>query len=220
MIDKSATLSKILTFFDGLSNADKLMLSEYAVFKSLKSGSALLSQTDECRGLVAVIRGRMRASSVSSNGKEITLYRLIDGDCCIMSASCLLKSIDFGISLCAEKDSEIFIIPTVIYEKLQKYDIVKDFTLSELSGRFSDVFWVLNQFVFQGLEKRLAYTLIEHSHLFNSSTLALTHEQIARDLGTAREVVSRLLKKFARAGFIKSSRGEIVILDRESLEKM
>lgn len=215
------SLNKVLSFYDNLNDVDKELIIKTGRYIKYKKSSNLINNTDECMGLVLIIKGQIRAYTVSEEGKEITLYRLIEGDICIMSASCMLKEITFNISLTFEKDSEIFVIPANIYDELnKKYAEVKSYTLNLVNSRFSEVMWVFEQYVFTKMASRIAALLLEHSTYYEDNIIKITHEDLARDLGTAREVVTRMLKQFEEENLIKMSRGKIEILDIKALSRI
>lgn len=159
---------------------------------------------------------------LSDEGKEVTLYRLFPGDICIFSASCVLESITFDVNVDAEEDSECVVVGGCAYEGLwQKSDEVKIFTYETALSRFSDVMWVMQQILFMSMDKRLAIFLLDESAKLGTDTVKLTHEQIAKYMGSAREVVSRMLKYFATEGIITASRSEgIKIIDKKRLRAM
>lgn len=220
--DIEPILSDNLVFYNKLDDSDKKMMIDSALVKKYNKGQILIEGGSECIGLIIVVTGQLRIYTVSDEGKEITFFRLLEGDSCILSAaSCMLKDISFDINISFEKNSETIIIPTSVYEKINARDInVKSFTLDLVSSRFSDVIWVLEKYVFKGLAPRLAEDLIDKSLLQDSLTLKITHEEIAKDLGTAREVVTRLLKRFAQDGIVNLNRGSIEIIDVEALKNI
>lgn len=214
-------LEKSLIFYNKLSLEQKDLIINSSIVKKYIGGTILIRGGTECAGLVIVRSGQIRAYTVSEEGKEITLYRLIDGDICIMSASCMLKDLNFSISLNIENDSELVIIPTKIFEGINEHNIdVKSFTLNLVSSRFTDVMWVLQQYVFQGMAKRLANALLEQSTLNDTEILSITHDELARDLGSAREVITRLLKQFSDDGYVSLRRGKIKIIDMKALRNI
>lgn len=209
-----------LPFFEQLSQNDKELVLKYGRINNFLKGNSLINNNNECVGLVLILGGKLRAYTVSPEGKEITLYRLIDGDTCIMSAGCMLREITFEISFMFEEATTILIVPANIYTELnEKYNHVKSYTLDLVNGRFSDVMWVLEQFVFTKLATRLAGLLLEHSAYSQDDTIHVTHEDLARDLGTAREVITRVLKEFEQEKLIKLYRGRIELLDIARLNK-
>ena len=165
-------------------------------------------------------KGRLRAYIVDSEGKEITLFRLLDYDICIFSASCIMNDIDFDVYIAAETDMEGLLIRSRAYQKVTREEIAAANYMNDLViSRMSDVMWVLEQIVFKSFDRRLAAFLLEQTELENADKIAITHEEIANHLGSAREVVSRMLKYFEREGMVKLSRGAVEIVDREALEK-
>jgi len=176
---------------------------------------------DECSGVEILKSGMERVYISSPDGREITLYRLLDNDVCMMSAACMLNNISFNISLEAETDCEIIIIPPEIYQCLSDSNTaVKNFTLELVSSKFTDVMWLLEQLVFSNMGSRLANALIEHVALNGGNILDITHEKIASDLGTAREVVTRLLKQFQLDGLVSLSRGKIEVINEKALRNI
>jgi CRP/FNR family transcriptional regulator len=213
-------LSDSLSFWQSLTSEERSLIQEFSVLRSFKKGSLVSESVAGCSGLFIVKTGQLRAFINSADGREISLYRLLPLDVCIMTASCMIKNLSFDVSLCSEKDSELIIIPTNQFEKISKNNpIVKDFMLQIVSSRFSDVMWVLEQLVFTNVGRRLAAALLEHSSLSGSTILNITHIDIANEIGTAREVVTRLLKQFQLDGMVKLSRSRIEITDIAKLGK-
>ena len=214
-------LKNHLPFFNTLTKNHQELISNNGICKVFSKNDDLLNMGSECTGLVALISGQLRAFITSPEGKEITLYRLIDNDICIMTASCLLKDLNFEINFRIEKESNIILIHQIIYNMINNEDaVVKEYTLSLVSSRFSDVMWVVEQLVFSSMGKRLANFLLEHSALEGNNTLHITHEFIANDLGSAREVITRLLKYFQDDGLVKLSRASITIEDYKRLNQV
>ena len=176
----------------------------------------------ECTGVIIVKSGVLRLYLLSEEGKEVTLYRLFPGDVCILSASCVLESLTFDVNIDAEEDSECVVVGGCAYEGLwQRSDAVKIYTYETALSRFSDVMWVMQQILFMSMDKRLAIFLLDEAAKIGSDTIKLTHEQIAKYMGSAREVVSRMLKYFVSEGLITQSRSEgITITDKKSLRKI
>ncbi len=173
----------------------------------------------DCAGLYVIESGQVRAYSISETGREITLFHLFERDVCIFSASCMMKDIRFSIYMQASEDTRTILIPTPIFRQLnQDSAAVSNYTNSILSSRFSDVMWLLDQILFTSMDKRLAQYLLGHFDENDGTALQTTHDEIARDLGTAREVVSRMLKYFQSESMVKLSRGRIELADRKKLE--
>ena len=210
-------VSEFFPMWDSLSDQDKKLIREKSLLRQAKAGD-LLQEDGGCSGLVMVRSGQLRAFYISESGREITLYRLLEGDICILKASCIINSLQFDIVLSAEKDTSFFVLPPEAYKKLMDGSIeISRYTNEIMAGRMSDIMWLMDQIIWQSFDKRLADFLLEESTLDESDTLHITHEAIAHHLGTAREVVTRMLKYFRSEGLIELSRGEITIVDRAGL---
>jgi CRP/FNR family transcriptional regulator len=133
----------------------------------------------------------------------------------------MLKNIRFDVFIEAAQDSETILIPTSVYKNLNQNSLaVSDYTNQLLSSRFSDVVWLLEQILFMSFDRRLAMFLLEESAISGGDTLTTTHEEIAKNMGTAREVVTRMLRYFQSEGLVRLSRGEVRILNRKGLEAL
>jgi CRP/FNR family transcriptional regulator len=171
--------------------------------------------------MVFVRSGCLRVYIMSEEGKDITLYRLHPGEMCMLAASCVLQSITFDVFIDAEEDSECYVINGCALTRVNDNNPdVKIFMLEMAVSRFSDVMWVMQQILFMSMDKRLAIFLYEESARINSDTINLTHEQIARYIGSAREVVSRMLKYFSNEGIVEVSRKGVKIIDKNRLKKL
>ena len=177
---------------------------------------------NECTGVILLKSGALRLYLLSEDGKEITLYRLFPGDMCILSASCVLNTITFDVFIDSEENSECVVVGGCAYEALaNRLPEAKIFALETAVSRFSDVMWVMQQILFMSMDKRLAIFLLDEIAANGTDTVKLTHEQIAKYMGSAREVVSRMLKYFATEGLISTSRSEgIRILDKKRLRDL
>ena len=139
----------------------------------------------------------------------------------MLSASCVLNTVTFDVFVDSEENSECIVIGGCIVEDLSvRLPEVKIFVLETALGRFSDVMWVMQQILFMSMDKRLAIFLLDESVNRKSDVISLTHEQIAKYMGSAREVVSRMLKYFSSEGIVEVSRGGIRILDKNRLRKL
>lgn len=197
------------------------LIASTVIPRTLGRGAVLHNGSMDCAGLVLIKSGQLRAYILSDEGREITLYRLLDRDICLFSASCVMRSVQFEIMISAEKDSEVFIIPPHIFKKLMDESApVANYTNELMATRFSEVMWLIEQIMWKSIDKRLAGFLLEESVLENSNLLNLTHEAIANHLGTAREVVTRMLRYFQGEGFVKLTRRAVEILDKASMEEL
>ena len=208
-------------FWESLSQHDRDTFLRSSMKFEYKRGRTI-HDGNECTGVILVKSGCLRLYMLSDEGKEVTLYRLFPGDTCILSASCVLHTITFDVFIDAEEDSECVVVGGCAYEGLwQRSDAVKIYTYETALSRFSDAMWVMQQILFMSMDRRLAIFLLDESAKTNSDVIKLTHEQIAKYMGSAREVVSRMLKYFASEGLITQSRSEgIKILDKKKLRKI
>lgn len=212
-------LKDFLPVWNKLEENQQRILSESAFERKYLKGDILHNGNYECQGLFCVRSGQIRAFIVSSDGREITLYRLFERDICLFSASCILNSIQFSVIISAEKDSEITVIPSDVYKEIMKTSApLANYTNEILASRFSEVMWLIDQIMWKSFDKRLAAFLKEESVIENSLSLRITHETIGNHLGSPREVVTRMLKYFASEGIVKLSRGVINIIDPPALD--
>ena len=221
MKDRLPSAEVFFPFWDKLSQEHRSDLISFASAKTFGKGTLLLPFQDNCLGLLLIRNGRLRCFIVSDEGKEITLYRLHQFDICLFSASCMMNDIQFDIHIEAEKDTQVLVVPASLYHRLSTQSIDFSNYMNQLiSSRFSDVMWTLEQILFKKMDSRIARSLIDQSDAEDDVRLSVTHDAIARDLGTAREVVTRILKYFRNEGLIGLSRGQIEILDRTGLEML
>ena len=210
----------LFPFWDKISAEDKRAVCENTVSVSYKKG-VTIHDGNECLGMVFVKSGCLRVYIMSEEGKDITLYRLHPGEMCMLAASCVLQSITFDVFIDAEEDSECYVVNGCALSQVNdNTPEVKIFMLEMAVSRFSDVMWVMQQILFMSMDKRLAIFLYEESVRINSDTINLTHEQIAKYIGSAREVVSRMLKYFVSEGIVEVSRKGVKILDKNHLRKL
>ena len=204
-------------FWNKLNDTDKDFLCQNSAIEYFEK-EQVVHNNMECSGLYIVKNGKLRLYMLSEDGKEITLYRLGTGDICMLSASCVLQSITFEVYVDAEMPSECYRINGAAFNALSKRVLeVKNFALETAVQRFSDVMWVMQQIVFMSMDRRLAIFLLDECTANSSDFIGMTHEQIARHLGTAREVVTRMLKHFASDGIIEVTRKGIIIIDKKKL---
>ncbi len=210
-----------LSFFDNLNEEEKRKVDEQLYKRSFKKGTVIHRGRSDCLGLFIIRSGYARAYLVSDEGKEITLFRVLEGECCMFTATCFMQNIDFDVIVEAGSDMDAFILPSKLYSELSTDHIaVADFTNELIARRFSDVMWVMEQIVFMSFDKRLATFLLEQSEVEGTLKLRITHEEIAQHIGTAREVVSRMLKYFVSEGFVRLSRGGIELSDTDKLKRL
>lgn len=213
-------LKENFPFWDKLDEAQKDLLCNNTRALGYKKGTTIHDGT-ECSGVFLVRSGCLRVYIMSDEGKDITLYRLHEGDMCMLAASCVLQAVTFDVFVDAEEDCECYIVGGHAFANIcESCNDAKIFSLETAVARFSDVMWVMQQILFMSADKRLAVFLYDESARTGSDEIKLTHEQIARYMGSAREVVSRLLKYFANEGIIESSRKGIKIIDKKRLRTL
>lgn len=206
--------------WDKLTDAQRRALESEASPRRLEAGEQL-SGAGECVGLLAVRSGRLRAYMISDTGREITLYRLFERDICLFSASCVMRGLQFDVSIEAEQPSEVLVVSPEVYKRVMEESApLANYTNELMASRFSEVMWLVEQILWKSFDRRLAAFLLEESALESSDELRITHERIAAHLGTAREVVTRMLRYFQSEGLVSLSRGTVRIADRQGLEAL
>ena len=189
--------------------------------RTVKKGTVIHGGGSDCTGLLLVKSGQLRAYILSEEGREITIYRLFDRDMCLFSASWMMRSIQFDITIEAEKDTALWVIPVDVYQSIMTESApVANYTNELMATRFSDVMWLIEQIMWKSLDKRVAAFLLEESAIEDSDTLKITHEVVANHLGSHREVITRMLKYFQNEGMVRLSRGTIELTDKTGLEKL
>lgn len=207
--------------WEKLNTAQKSRLLGGLITRKIKKGTIIHNGSMGCTGLLLVKSGQLRAFILSEEGREITIYRLFDMDICLFSASCMIRSIQFEITIEAEKDTELWIIPAEIYKSIMEESApTANYTNELMAARFSEVMWLIEQIMWKSLDKRVAAFLLEESSIEGNDVLKITHETIANHLGSHREVITRMLRYFQNEGIVKLSRGTITILDIKKLEAL
>ena len=216
-----------MTFQDCFPIWDRLDADQQArilgnlVFRSVGKGTILHNGNADCTGLLLVKSGQLRAYIRSDEGREITIYRLFDRDLCLLSASCIMRSIQFEVTIEAEKDTELWVISPEVYQSLMEVSApVANYTNELMASRFSEVMWLMEQVMWKSLDKRLAAFLLEEAAIEGTRALKITHEIIANHLGSHREVVTRMLRYFQSEGMVRLSRGMVQLLDEEKLQRL
>ena len=209
--------SDILPFFDKLGEDDREILIRSAVTARFKKGETV-HDGSHCTGVILLKSGSLRVYMLSEEGKEITLYRHFAGDVCMLSASCALDRITFDVFVDAEEDTDAVVIGGCAFADVaERVPEAKIFALECAVTGFSDVMWVFEQILFMSMDRRLAIFLCDESAKGEGDLIRLTHEQIAKYMGSAREVVSRMLKYFSGEGLVELTRGGVRILDKKRL---
>ena len=217
----SQLFEKTFPFWNQMSSIDKETFLRSSYQTRFAKGTNI-HDGNECTGVILVKSGSLRLYLLSEDGKEITLKRIFAGDLCMLSASCVFSTITFDIFIDSEENSECIVIGGCAYEDLtRRMPEAKIFTLESALAVFSDIMWAMQQILFMSMDKRLAIFLLDEVAKTGHDTIKLTQEQIAKYMGSAREVVSRMLKYFVSEGLVSTSRSEgIRILDKAGLRKL
>lgn len=212
-------LEDIFPCWEKLTIKQQSQLKKHIEERHFLKGQKPHQGSSDCAGLFLIKNGQLRVYILSESGKEVTLYRLFAWDICLFSASCIMKNISFDLHVEAEKDTDVFIVPTDLFESLAKVSLpVADYINQLMSARFSDVMWIMEQILFSSFDSRLAAFLLEQSVIEQSNVLMITHDEIARNMGSAREVVTKMLNDLANKGLVQLARGKITLLDAERLQ--
>jgi CRP/FNR family transcriptional regulator len=214
-------LPKILGFWDELTNVQKDLLTSYLEEVKYEKGERIHGGGVDCVGVLLIKRGNIRVYILSDEGKEVTLYRLGDNDICILSASCVINQITFDVHIDAESNCEVLKVSPVIFEKLCRQNVhVENFTNRIIIDHFSESMWAMQQILFMSFDKRLAIFLYDEITRIKDNKIKMTHEQIAKYIGSAREVVTRMLNYFAEEDIVRLSRGVVEVIDKKKLQEL
>lgn len=214
-------LEEYLPFWKKLTERQRRLLKDNVREEKYEKGRLVHSGADGCSGLLLVASGQLRVFIISDEGRELTLYRLFERDICLFSGPCIVKNIQFDVTIQTEQDSAICMIPSKVYKNLMEESaVVSNYTNELMASRFSDVMWLMDQVLYKKMDCRLAAFLLEEGEITDTSELSITHEQIAHHLGTAREVVTRLLRLFQSDHLVKLTRGNVEMLDKRGLEML
>ena len=205
--------------WDQLQPSQQSRLLDSLAFQAVKRDTILRGGSADCAGLLLIRSGQLRAFVYSEEGREITIFRLFQGDLCLFCAPCVIRSIQFEVTIQAEKDTEFWSIPAGVYQQLMaESTAVANYTNELMATRFSEVMSRMEQFMWRSMDRRVAAFLLQESSIEGTHELRITHETIANHLGSHREVVTRTLREFQNRGLVELSRGRVTILDREKLE--
>ncbi len=208
----------LFPFWSQLTDAEKEII-ENAVYIEKYNKGMMMHRTDgSCKGLMTVLSGQLRTYILSEEGREVTLFRVNAEEVCVLSASCLMDTITFDVLIEATEDTEVLVLPaSTLNQIVQQNPYVELFLYKSATEKFSDVMWTMQQILFLKIDQRVAQFLWDEMVQKNSMTLLLTHDEIARYIGSAREVVTKVLKYMVKEGALELKRGTITVLDKELL---
>ena len=213
--------SQYFPIWNKLTAEQQSRIRDVAEFRKVKKGTVLHDGSPECMGMLLVRSGQLRAYMLSEEGREVTISRFFEMDICLFTASCVMPSMQFDILIEAEKDSELWVVPACLFQNLMDESVaVANYARDLISNHFSELMWLMEQIMWRSFDKRLASFLLEESRLEETDSLKITHEKIAAHMGTAREVVTRMLRYFQSEGMVRLTRGTVDVLDRKRLEKL
>jgi len=213
--------SDYFPIWDKLTRQQQEQISGVVEFRSVKKGTHIHDSSAECLGLVIVRTGQLRAYILSEDGREITISRLFEYDVSLLSASCVMPDMQFNVMIEAEKDTEFWSIPACLFRNLVDESLaVSNYSRNLLSSNFSELMWLMEQIMWKSFDRRLAAFLLEEASIEGTGSLKITHEKIANHMGTAREVVTRMLRYFQGEGMVKLTRGSIELTDTDKLEEL
>ena len=213
--------SECFPIWNKLTPSQQERLRSVTDLQRIKKGTVVHDGSPECKGMVLVKSGQLRAYLLSEEGREVTICRFFEMDICLFSASCVMPNMMFNVFIEAEKDSEMWVIPACLYQNLMDESLpLSTYSRDLITNHFSEVMWLMEQIMWRSFDRRLAAFLLEESRIEETLSLKITHEKIAAHMGTAREVVTRMLRYFQSDGMVKLTRGTVEIMDRKALERL
>ena len=182
---------------------------------TIPSGSTVFDEHQPCRGFPFVLAGSIRVAKVSASGRELQLYRVVAGENCIITSSCLLGHADYNARGVTEGATTLALLPRELFDEMLGEPAFRDFVFSLFSGRMADLMQLVEEVAFRKLDQRLAALLLGKGRVVRA-----THQQLADELGSVREMVSRLLKGFAEQGLVRLGREQVEVLDPAGLRRV
>lgn len=209
---------KRLSFYEHLTEKQKEELLTAARTEHFAEGDLIYTPARECLGMIYVKKGIIRTYLTAESGKKATIFRLREGEVCVLSMSCVMSAITFDVEVEADKECELFIIPATVFSRVSQENIyVENFSYKIVTERFSSIVEALQQMMFMSLEQRVISFLLDESAALGTDTLMITQEQLAENIGSAREAVTRVLKQLKDKELIVMGRGKIEIQKRKEL---
>ena len=208
-------------FWEQLTPEEQERLCRFTRPVHYAKGARVHSPLESCVGILLLRSGQLRSYLLSEDGRDVTLYRLFGGEVCILSASCVMDAVNIDLYIDAEEDTEAYCISAGVFRSLMQQNVeVRCFAYQMTAERFSDTMWTMQQILFMSADRRLAIFLADELAKTGGEDVRLTQDQMAKYMGSAREVVSRLLKYFAGEGIVKLYRGGVTVTDKDRLMKI
>lgn len=212
---------RILNTLPFLRRAEGQVRREFqaaAFLTRIPAGRDVFVAGDEAGAIALLLSGVVRVYQIGESGREITLYRFGNGESCILTANVILSRQAFPAVATVERDAEAVMVPADAFRDwVRRYDVWRDFTFALLSQRLASLIATVDEVVFRRLDVRVAQFLLQQGR--SAGPISITHQQIAAELGSSREVISRLLESLESEGLIHRARGVIEVLDRAGLER-
>ena len=200
---------------DGLPAAARRRIAEAAHAMSLPAGAVVFDEHQPCQGFPFVLSGSIRVVKVSASGRELPLYRVTPGETCIITSSCLLGQAPYNARGVAEAETVLVLLPQAMFGELLAIEPFRIFIFNLFAERMADLMRLVEEVAFHRLDQRLAALLLGKGRLVHA-----THQQLADELGSVREMVSRLLKGFAEQGLVALGREQVEIRDAAGLRRL
>jgi CRP/FNR family transcriptional regulator len=214
-------MAEYFPIWDKLNPDQQQRILSVSTFQEAKSGTVLHDGGPNCMGMLLVRSGQLRAYLLSEEGREVTVGRFFERDICLYSASCVMPNMQFDILIEAEKDTQLWVIPACLLQNLMDESIVMaNYARNLITSHLSELMWLMEQIMWKSFDKRLAAFLLEEQAVEDTDCLKITHEKIANHMGTAREVVSRMMKYFQNEGMVRLGRGTVEIADARALREL
>ena len=208
-----------LPFYSHLTDEQKESIESVSYTAHFEKGQIIHDQGSDCLGMIMILSGELRTFLISEEGREVTLYRLEKEDIDVLSAACVLNQITFDTQMVAVKDCELLIIPAIHISRWKKENIhVRSYTYEIATDRFRDVMWMIQQTLFLRVDQRIAIYLLDTYHKTKNPEIKVTQEEIALEINSAREVVTRMIKNMVKEGWIETKRGTFIIKDVHALQ--
>ncbi|MER2555051.1 MAG: Crp/Fnr family transcriptional regulator [Thauera sp.] len=210
-----ARLEARYPILSALSPTAHARLRRNARWMRVPAGAMLFDDRQACEGFPFVVEGTVRVSKCAPSGRELPLYRVGPGETCIISSSCLLGHEDYNARGVTESDTLLMLLPKPVFDALMAERPFRDFVFHLFAERIADLMQLIEEVAFRKLDQRLAALLLGKGRV-----LHVTHQQLADELGSVREIVSRLLKNFAEQGLVRLAREQVEIIDPAGLRRM
>lgn len=210
-----------LPFWNKLSAEEKTVAEQGFTQHTYEKGTYILGFSDACLGLVHIRKGSIRVFITSQEGREVTLFHISEGECCVFSSACTISGITLDVQMFAESEVELSAIHAGTVAKLMESNIhFKCFAYELSTARYSTVVWVMQQILFAHFDERMARLLLSVYEKTGNKTIRMTQEAMAQEVNSAREVVARMLKRFASDGWIELKRGVVVLKNLDALKNI